>query len=149
MTELRVSDLDYFARVLTISRTVVQVDPKFHPTGERFLVKEYPKDKEFRRLKLSAQLADKLSEHIKDTSLEDNDLIFAMAQQDSPAARLRAVPDLAALGFTPPNAAGRQYRHATMSGYNARRPGRVRTGYQNCSPRSWPPRRPRSRAATP
>jgi integrase len=31
------------------------------------------------------------------------------------------VPDLAALGFTKPNAAGRQYRHGTMSGYNAGR----------------------------
>lgn len=42
-----------------------------------------------------------------------------MRQQDSPAARLRAVPNLATLGFTKPNAAGRQYRHGTMSGYNA------------------------------
>ena len=56
LTELRVRDLDPITRVLTISRTVVQVDPKFHPDGERFLVKEYPKDKEYRRLKLSAQL---------------------------------------------------------------------------------------------
>ena len=42
-----------------------------------------------------------------------------MPPQDSPATRLRAVPDLAALGFTKPNSAGRQYRHGTMSGYNA------------------------------
>jgi integrase len=45
LTELRVSDLDLITRVLTISRTVVQVDPKFHPTGGRYLVKEYPKDR--------------------------------------------------------------------------------------------------------
>jgi integrase len=126
LTELRVSDLDPVARVLTISRTVVQVDPKFHPTGERFLAKEYPKDKEFRRIKLSPQLVAKLAAHIKDAGLSPGDLIFAMAPQDSPAARLRAVPDVAALGFTKPNAAGRQYRHATMSGYNA---GRCRCSY--------------------
>ena len=119
LTELRVSDIDLITRVLTVSRTVVQVDPKFHPTGDRFLVKEYPKDKEFRRLKLSAQLATKIAAHIKDADLGPGDLIFAMAPQDSPAARLRAVPDLAALRLTKPNAAGRQYRHATMSGYNA------------------------------
>jgi hypothetical protein len=82
---LRVKDRDPATRVLTISRTVIQVDPKFHPFGARFL----------------------------------DDLIFAMPPQDSPAARLRAVPDMAALGFTRPNAAGRQYRHGTMSGYNA------------------------------
>ena len=119
LTELRLSDMDLITRVLTISRTVVQVDPKFHPTGGRFLVKEYPKDKEYRRLKLSTQLTAKIAAHTKDANRGPGDLIFAMAPQDSPAARLRAVPDLAALGFTKPNAAGRRYRHATMSGYNA------------------------------
>jgi integrase len=44
LTELRASDIDLITRVLTVSRTVVQVDPKFHPTGGRFLVKEYPKE---------------------------------------------------------------------------------------------------------
>ena len=126
LTELQVGDLDIITRVLTISRTVVQVDAKFHPTGGRFLVKEYPKDKEFRRLKLSAQLTAKLASHIEEAGLGHCDLIFAMAPQDSPAARLRAVPDVAALGFTKPNAAGRQYWHATMSGYNA---GRCRCSY--------------------
>jgi integrase len=121
LTELRVSDIDLISRVLTVSRTVVQVDSKFHPTGGRFLVKEYPKDKEFRRLKLSAQLTVKIAAHVKDANLGPGDLIFAMAPQDSRAARLLAVPDLAALGFTKPNAAGRRYRHGTMSGYNAGR----------------------------
>ena len=119
LTELRVRDLDCMTRVLTISRTVVQVDPKFHPTGGRFLVKEYPKDKEFRRLKLSPQLTGKLDGHIRAANLGPDNLIFAMPAQGSPTTRLRAVPDLAALGFTMPNAAGRRYRHATMSGYNA------------------------------
>ena len=119
LTELRVKDLGRITRVLTISRAVVQVDPKFHPEGGRFLVKEYPKDGEYRSLKLSAQLASKISSHISDVGLGPEDLIFPMPPQDSPAARLRAVPNLAALGFTKPNAIGRQYRHGTMSGYNA------------------------------
>jgi len=119
LTELRVRDLEPITRVLTISRTVVQVDPKFHPDGERFLVKEYPKDKEYRRIKLSAQLARKVGTHVTDAGLGPDDLIFAMPPQDSPTTRLRAVPDLATLGFTKPNSAGRQYRHGTMSGYNA------------------------------
>ncbi len=119
LTELRVRDLDRITRVLTISRTVVQVDPKFHPRGERFLVKEYPKDKEYRRLKLSTQLSAKIGAHVTGARLGPDDLIFAMPPQDTPATRLRAVPDLAALGFTKPNSAGCQYRHGTMSGYNA------------------------------
>lgn len=119
LTELHVKDLDFMTRLLTVNRAVVQVDPKFHPAGGRFLVKEYPKDREYRCLKLSAQLAIKLETHIKDSGLGPDDLIFAMPQQDSPGARLRAVPNPAMLGFTKPNDAGRQYRHGTMSGYNA------------------------------
>jgi len=126
LTELRVEDLDPVTRILTVSRAVVQVDPKFHPDGRRFLVKEYPKDGEYRHLKLSMQLASKLAAHIKDAGRGPDDLIFGMPPQDSPAARLRAVPDPAALGFTKPNAAGRQYRHGTMSGYNA---GKCRCGF--------------------
>jgi integrase len=121
LTELRVTDIDPATRVLTISRTVVQVNPKFHPAGGRFLVKEYPKDKEYRRLKLSKQLAGKLGAHIHSSGLGPSDLISPIPQQDFPAARLRAAPDLATLGFTEPNAAGRQCRHGTMSGYNAAR----------------------------
>jgi integrase len=126
LTELRVKDLESITRVLTVGRTVVQVDPKFRPDGERFLVKEYPKDKEYRRLKLSTQLARKIGTHISDAGLGPDDLIFAMPPQDSPATRLRAVPDLAALGFTKPTPAGCQYRHGTMSGYNA---GKCRCTY--------------------
>ncbi|MGO9279693.1 MAG: tyrosine-type recombinase/integrase, partial [Streptosporangiaceae bacterium] len=121
LTELRVKDLEPATRILTVSRTVIQVDPKFHPSGQRFLVKEYPKDKEYRRLKLSQQLTSKLSAHISDADLGGDNLLFAMPPSGSPAARLRAIPDPATLGFTKTNAAGRQYRHATMSGYNAGR----------------------------
>ncbi len=119
LTEFRVKDLDSATRILTVSRTVVQVDPKFHPAGQRFLIKQYPKDKEYRRLKLSQQLTAKLTTHITNAGLSDDDLLFTMPGRDSPAARLRALPDPATLGFTTPNAAGRQYRHGTMSGYNA------------------------------
>jgi integrase len=119
LTELHVKDLDFVTRLLTVGRAVVQVDPKFHPARGRFLVKEYPKDREYRCLKLSAQLAGKLETHIKDFGLSPDDLIFPMPRQDSPAARLRAMPNPTTLGFTKPNAAGRQYRHGTMSGYNA------------------------------
>ena len=50
LTELRVKDIDFPTRMLTVSRAVVEVNAKFHPTGGRFLVKDYPKDGEYRRL---------------------------------------------------------------------------------------------------
>jgi integrase len=44
LSELRVSDLDFGSRMLTVSRAVVQLQPRFHPQGGRFLVKDYPKE---------------------------------------------------------------------------------------------------------
>ncbi|MFG2091946.1 tyrosine-type recombinase/integrase [Spirillospora sp. NPDC048824] len=65
LSELRAKDLNLRTRILTVSRTVVELNPKFHPDGGHFLVKDYPKDKEYRRFKLSAQMAEKLEDHIR------------------------------------------------------------------------------------
>ena len=114
LTELRVKDLDPATRLLTVSRAVVQVNPKFHPDGLRFLVKPYPKDKEYRRFKLSQRLVGKLATHIKTHQLSGDDLLFTIQRQDSPP-QLRAVPDLATLGLTEPSTTGRRYRHGTLT----------------------------------
>jgi integrase len=42
-----------------------------------------------------------------------------MPPQDQPRTRLRVVPDPATLGWTEPNDKGGQYRHGTLSAYNA------------------------------
>jgi integrase len=117
LTELRVKDFDFRSRVVTVSRAVVQVNPKFHPQGERFLVKEYPKDKEYRRFKLSAQIVDKLKAHRDAEKLESNDLLFAIRDQENAKPTFRVVPNAEKLGLTPPNEKGRQYKHGTLSGY--------------------------------
>jgi hypothetical protein len=105
--------------VLTVSRAVVQIDPKFHPEGKRFFVKEYPKDKEWRRVKISRQLADKIEAHIEAEAVNDDDLLFAVRKGEPPESRLRGVPNPDLLGFTEPNSAGRRYKHGTLNGYNA------------------------------
>jgi integrase len=119
LTELRPKDFEAPTRVFTISRAVVQVDPKFHPDGKRFFVKEYPKDKEWRRVKVSVQLATKIEAHIKAEALEDDDLLFAHRVDDPREPVLRAVPDPSVLGYTEPNTVGRSYKHGTLNGYNA------------------------------
>jgi integrase len=119
LTELRPKDLDPTSRVLTISRAVVQVHPRFHPDGGRFFVKEYPKDGEWRRVKVSRQLADKIAAHIKVERLSDGDLLFSLHLDEPAAPTPRTAPDPDQLGLTAPNAAGRQYKHGTLSGYNA------------------------------
>jgi integrase len=118
LTELRVRDIDFATRMLTVSRAVVEVNAKFHPTGERFLVKDYPKDGEYRRLKLTSQIATKIQAYARARSLADDNLVFAMPEH-GPV--LKMLPNPAQLGRTEPNAAGHTYRHGTLSAYTAGR----------------------------
>jgi integrase len=120
LTELRVRDLDLRTRILTVSRAVVQVPPAEHPAGGRFLVKDYPKDKEYRRLKLSAQITAKIEAHIHDRGLGRDDLLFSYQAPDKSATGRRpGVIETA--GLTDPDANGRRYRHGTLTAYNAAR----------------------------
>jgi integrase len=116
LAELRVHDLDLATRMVTVSRKVTEVNREFHPDGRRFLIKPYPKDKEFRRLKLSPQIVAKLKAHIMARGLGPDGLLFA--RRAAAPAPLRVVAEPGDLGFTKPNDAGRQYRHGTLSAYN-------------------------------
>jgi integrase len=117
LTELRVRDLDITTRMLTVSRKVIELNREFHPDGKRFLVKHYPKDKEYRRVKLSVQIVAKIKAHIKARSLNPHALLFA--RRATAPVPFRVVPEPGTAGFTEPNDAGRQYRHGTLSAYNA------------------------------
>ena len=118
LTELRVREIEFPTRMLTVSRAVVEVNAKFHPAGGRFLVKEYPKDGEYRRLKLTSQMAGKLRAYARERGLSGDDLVFAMPER-GPVLKMLPSPDR--LGRTGPNAAGRTYRHGTLSAYTAGR----------------------------
>ena len=117
LTELRPRDLNFGTGVLTVSRVVVELPPRFHPEGGRFLVKDYPKDQEHRQLKLSPQIVRKIAAHVEQHGLGDDDLLFPMPEV--PQRSLRVLADPATLGLTTPNAAGRRYQHGTLSGYSA------------------------------
>lgn len=77
LTELRVKDLDFATGILTVSRAVVELVPKFHPEGRRFLVKDYPKGQRWRRFKLSPQIVSKLKAHAEANNLATDDLFFS------------------------------------------------------------------------
>lgn len=121
LTELRPGDLDVDSRHITVSRVVVELTPRFSPTGGRFLVKDYPKDREHRRLKISTSLAAALREHITCHELAPGDLLFTvdtvMDARPAPEQPTLDPPD----GLTDPTPDGRQYRHGTLSGYSTGR----------------------------
>jgi integrase len=117
LTELRAADLDPTSRILTVSRAVVMLNPKFHPDGGRFLVKPYPKNKLSRRFKLSAHVAQRIAAWVTQRDLRPEDLLFTQPESEPPP-RLVPVPS-EELGRTAPNAQGRTYLHATLSAYTA------------------------------
>lgn len=118
LTELRPGDLDLVTRILTVSRAVVEIPADEHPSGRRFLVKDYPKDKEYRRLKLSAQITTKIAAHITARGLGPDDLLFTYQPPDRPAVKSR--PGISeSPGLTEPDINGRRYRHGTLTAYNS------------------------------
>jgi len=122
LTELRGKDLDPVTGILTVSRAVVQVDPKFHPQGGRFHIKPYPKSRLARRLKLSRPVADALVEHQRAYRLSPDDLLFQAPGllTSTPLRLVVAEPDEDP-GLTEPNDKDRQYVHGTLSAYTAGR----------------------------
>jgi integrase len=118
LTELRVKDIDFAGGVLTVSRVVVELNPRFHPDGGRFLVKPYPKDKEWRQLRMADHLLEKFKDDIGSRGLGPNDLMFELPQPTESRRRVPAVlPDPETLGWTERNAKGRRYRHGTATAY--------------------------------
>jgi integrase len=117
LVELRVHDLDLAHGQLVISRVVIEIAAKFHPDGRRFLIKNYPKDKQPRRLGLSTHIRDLLAEHV--AAKKPQDLLFTAPSALSQHRRPDIPADLDTLGRTDPTPAGRTYRHGTLSGYSS------------------------------
>lgn len=120
LTELRPRDLNRKTGLLTVSRAVVELNPKFHPEGKRFLVKDYPKDGEWRTLRLADHLVKKIDYYITVNDIGEDDLLFEFKQPTESRRRLGPgdLPDPITLGYTEPNAKGSTYRHGTISAYS-------------------------------
>ena len=120
LTELRPQDIDLDARVVTVSRVVVRTDTTADPTCARFAVKQYPKDEQWRRVSMSADLAERLKQHIERHRLGADDLLFTQPAPAGAARRRRPsrLPDPEELGLTEPNQVGKLYRHGTTTAYN-------------------------------
>ena len=74
---LRPRHLDLVRGVVSVEQTIVEVSRKHSPTGERMIVKNYPKDDEFRSLRISVFLVRRLERHIEQLGLGADDLLFS------------------------------------------------------------------------
>lgn len=73
---LRPRHIDFLRRTLTVEETIVEVSKKVSPTGQRMIVKPYPKDDEPRVLTVSQELLDVLAARIAALGLSRDDLLF-------------------------------------------------------------------------
>jgi len=76
LVALRPRHINFLRRTITVEETIVEVSRKDSPTGQRMIVKPYPKDDEPRTLKVSQGLLDVLSARIARLGLGRDDLLF-------------------------------------------------------------------------
>lgn len=119
LIELRKKDFDATTNVFTVARAVVMRNRKFHPEGKRFLVKDYPKERKYRRIKVDAPVGARIAAHIRRHGLGNDDFLFWYVNAEPPPLSPLAGIDIAALGFTERTESGRTYPHGTTNGYTA------------------------------
>ena len=76
LVALRPRHIDFLRRTITVEETIVEVSRKDSPTGERMIVKPYPKDDEPRTLRVSQELLDTLAARIAALGIRRSDLLF-------------------------------------------------------------------------
>lgn len=76
LVALRPRHIEFLRRTITVEETIVEVSRKDSPTGERMIVKPYPKDDEPRTLRVSQALLETLAERIAELDLARDDLLF-------------------------------------------------------------------------
>ena len=74
---LRPRHIDFLRRSVTVEETIVETSKKHSPTGERFIVKAYPKDNEPRTFGVRPDWLEAIAEHIRAERIGRGDLLFA------------------------------------------------------------------------
>lgn len=114
-------DFDFSNCMLTVSKSTVEVTADFHPERYRFLTRQYTKNGEHRRMKIDADVAEMVREHIAANSIGPGQLIFPVrlfAARTVASRRERiSEEEMQALGYTDPLPNGKQYQHGTLGGY--------------------------------
>ncbi len=77
LVAIRPRHVDFLRRTVTVAETIVEVSRKNSPSGERYIVKPYPKDNEPRTFGVRQEWLDDVAEHVSANGLMRDDLLFA------------------------------------------------------------------------
>lgn len=122
LIELRLRDVHQPSGIVTVTRSVAEVQPQFGTNGERFIVKPYPKGRRSRRFRLHPRLVAALMAYAEARGKELDDLLFTYDDIASrPTGPPLALASAGDLGLTEPIAGRGRYRHGTLSAYTAGR----------------------------
>ena len=115
---LQPADFDFEAGILEVARSVVKVSREHHPQGKTFLVRDYTKNGQTRRLKLDRAVVELVCGHVAEYGIDATGVLFP-ADLVVPPRRTKpglTEEQLRALGDCEP-VSGRVYAHGTLGGY--------------------------------
>lgn len=115
---LQPDDFDFEAGVLEVARSVVKVSRAHHPQGKTFLVRDYTKNGQTRRVKLDRDVVQLVAAYVSEQGIGPTSVIFP-AELVVPPRRTKdalTLDEIRALGNCNP-VRGRTYAHGTMGGY--------------------------------
>lgn len=78
---LRPRHVDFLRRLIVVEETIVEVSKRHSPTGERMIVKPYPKNDEARTLRVSPALVEILASRISALGLGRDHLLFPSVEK--------------------------------------------------------------------
>ncbi len=115
---LQPADFDFEADILEVARSVVKVSRQHHPKGKTFLVRDYTKNGQTRRLKLDRAVVELVRGHVAEHGIGEREVMFP-AELVVPPRRTKprlTEEELRSLGDCEP-VNGRVYAHGTLGGY--------------------------------
>jgi len=115
---LQPADFDFEAGILEVARSVVKVSREHHPQGKTFLVRDYTKNGQTRRLKLDGAVVELVREYVAGYGIGSTGVLFPADLVVPPRQTKPRLTEehLRALGDCEP-VDGRVYAHGTLGGY--------------------------------
>ena len=73
---LQPADFDFEAGILEVARSVVKVSRQHHPQGKTFLVRDYTKNGQTRRLKLDQAVVELVRGHVAEHGIGEREVML-------------------------------------------------------------------------